>query len=83
MTILCSLFEHILLGKIAGEVPDEEYTIPFGQSVIRREGVDVTVVALSRMVHEVLTVAEEMERKGISLEVMTREPWYPWTSIPL
>jgi len=74
--VLC--FEHMVLGNIKGEVPEEEYTIPLGQAEIKREGTDVTVVALSRMVHEVLTVAEEMEAKGISVEVID-----PRTLVPL
>ena len=71
-------FEHMVLGNITGEVPEEEYTIPLGRAEIKREGTDVTVVALSRMVHEVLTVAEEMGTKGISVEVID-----PRTLVPL
>jgi pyruvate/2-oxoglutarate/acetoin dehydrogenase E1 component len=62
-------FEHTALDSIEGEVPEGEYTIPFGQAVIRKEGTDVTVVALAKMVHETLAVAEEMEKEGISLEI--------------
>jgi pyruvate dehydrogenase E1 component beta subunit len=71
-------FEHMALGGMEGEVPEDEYTIPFGQAVIRREGVDVTVVALAKMVNEALAVAEEMENEGISLEVID-----PRTLVPL
>jgi pyruvate/2-oxoglutarate/acetoin dehydrogenase E1 component len=53
-----------------GEVPEEEYTLPFGQAVIRREGTDVTVVALAKMVHDALAVAEELAREGISIEII-------------
>lgn len=70
--------EHMALERIAGKVPEEEYTIPFGQAVLRREGTDVTVVALARMVHEALAAAEEMERQGISMEVID-----PRTLVPL
>ncbi|MFC1964395.1 alpha-ketoacid dehydrogenase subunit beta [Chloroflexota bacterium] len=72
------LFEHIVLGKMTGEVPDEEYSIPLGKAEIKREGTDVTVVALSRMVHDVLAVAEDMGKKGISLEVID-----PRTLVPI
>lgn len=68
-------FHKILLG-LKGEVPDEEYTIPFGQADIKREGTDVTVVATSRMVHFSLAVAKELEDR-VSVEVidpMTLEP---------
>jgi pyruvate/2-oxoglutarate/acetoin dehydrogenase E1 component len=63
-------FEHMALGGMEGEVPEEEYFIPFGQAVIRRKGSDVTVVALAKMVHESLAVAEELQREGISVEVI-------------
>jgi pyruvate/2-oxoglutarate/acetoin dehydrogenase E1 component len=66
--VIC--FEHMALGAMEGEVPEEEYTLPFGQAVIRREGADVTVVALAKMVHDALAVAEEMAREGISVEVI-------------
>jgi pyruvate/2-oxoglutarate/acetoin dehydrogenase E1 component len=71
-------FEHMALGMIEGEVPEEEYTLPFGRAAIRREGTDVTVVALARMVHESLAVAEELEAEGISVEVID-----PCTLVPL
>jgi pyruvate/2-oxoglutarate/acetoin dehydrogenase E1 component len=63
-------FEHFLLGQTTGEVPEKEYFIPFGKADIKRKGTDVTVVALAKMVHESLAVAGEMERKGISVEVI-------------
>lgn len=69
--------EHILLHGNKDEVPDEEYFIPFGEAKVRREGSDVTVVAIGFMVNMVLGVAEEMEKQGVSLEVIdprTLEP---------
>ncbi len=63
-------FEHMALGAMEGEVPEEEYFIPFGQAVIRRPGTDVTVVALAKMVHDALAVAEELQQEGISMEVI-------------
>jgi pyruvate/2-oxoglutarate/acetoin dehydrogenase E1 component len=71
-------FEHSLLGMMEGDVPDEDYTIPFGKAEIRREGRDVTVVGLSRMVHESLAAAAELEKEGVSLEVID-----PRTLVPL
>src|SRR5439155_1549323 len=44
--------EHKVLYTLEGEVPEESYTIPFGQASVVREGDDVTVVALGRMVHK-------------------------------
>ena len=62
--------EHKLLYTTKGEVPDGEYTIPFGRADIKREGEDVTVVATSRMVHFALSAAEKLARDGISVEVV-------------
>jgi acetoin:2,6-dichlorophenolindophenol oxidoreductase subunit beta len=69
-------FFHKRLLGLRGEVPEDEYTIPFGQADIKREGTDVTVVATSAMVHLALGVAAELEGK-VSLEVIdprTLEP---------
>jgi pyruvate/2-oxoglutarate/acetoin dehydrogenase E1 component len=71
-------FEHVALGGMKGEVPEEEYFVPFGQASIRREGTDVTVVALAKMVHEALAVAEDLAKEGLSLEVID-----PRTLVPL
>jgi len=63
---------------VEGEVPDEEYTIPFGEASIMREGTDVTVVAISLMVYEALAAAKEMEKQGVSVEVID-----PRTLVPM
>ena len=52
------------------EVPEESYTIPFGQARVAREGRDVTVVTLSQMVHKAVLAAEEVAQDGISAEVL-------------
>jgi len=62
--------EHKLLYPMEGEVPEEEYTIPFGVADIKREGSDVTIVATMYMVHKALKAAEELEGEGISVEVV-------------
>jgi acetoin:2,6-dichlorophenolindophenol oxidoreductase subunit beta len=62
--------EHKMLYNSRGEVPEEEYLIPFGQANVCREGGDVTVVALSRMVLRALEAAAELEREGIAVEVI-------------
>jgi pyruvate/2-oxoglutarate/acetoin dehydrogenase E1 component len=62
--------EHKLLYPIEGEVPEEEYTIPFGVADVKREGSDVTVVATLYMVHKALDAAEELEGEGVSVEVV-------------
>ena len=62
--------EHALLYGLSGEVPDEWYTIPFGQADVKREGTDVTIVAYGRMVHVALKAAQELEDSGIDAEVI-------------
>jgi pyruvate/2-oxoglutarate/acetoin dehydrogenase E1 component len=71
-------FEHMGLGGFIGEVPEEEYIVPFGEAIIRREGADITVVALAKMVHLCLEVAEAMEKEGIAMEIID-----PRTLMPL
>src|SRR5579863_6465158 len=66
-----------LMGR-RGPVPEEDYTIPFGKADIKREGSDVTVVALAWLVHEALAAAEELAKEGISVEVVD-----PRTLVPL
>ncbi len=62
--------EHKLLYPIEDEVPEEEYTIPFGVADIKREGTDVTIIATLYMVHKAVNAAEELEKEGISVEVV-------------
>jgi pyruvate dehydrogenase E1 component beta subunit len=71
-------FEHKMLFNKKGEVPEEEYTIPFGKASIKRKGKDVTVVALSLMVHKALKAAEKLAQEGIDVEVID-----PRTIVPL
>ena len=71
-------FEHKMLLNTKGEVPEGEYTIPFGEASIKRQGSDVTVVAIAWMVHKVLAAAEELSKEGISVEVID-----PRTIVPL
>ncbi len=69
-------FYHKALSGTQGEIPEEEYLIPFGQADVKREGSDVTVVATSLMVHHSLAVAEQLKDK-VSVEVVdprTLEP---------
>lgn len=58
-----------MLG-VKGPVPEELYAIPFGEAAIAREGTDVTVVALARMLPEALKAAEKLAADGISVEVI-------------
>jgi pyruvate/2-oxoglutarate/acetoin dehydrogenase E1 component len=71
-------FESSRLMTRKGPVPEDDYTIPFGQADVKREGTDVTVVALAWLVHEALAAAEELAREGISVEIVD-----PRTLVPL
>jgi pyruvate dehydrogenase E1 component beta subunit len=51
-------------------VPEEEYTIPLGVADIKRKGSDLTVVANLLMLHRTLNVANELEKEGISIEIV-------------
>jgi pyruvate dehydrogenase E1 component beta subunit len=63
-------FEHLRLYVDKGPVPEEPYRIPFGQAAVRREGADVTVVAISFMVQRALEAAEQLAGEGIDVEVI-------------
>ena len=62
--------EHKLLYPIEGEVPEEEYLVPFGVADVKREGSDVTIVATLYMVYKALNAAEELGAEGINVEVV-------------
>jgi acetoin:2,6-dichlorophenolindophenol oxidoreductase subunit beta len=64
------VFEHKLLYKMKGHVPEESYRTPIGKAVVRREGTDVTVVAGSIMLHKALEAAELLAGEGINVEVI-------------
>ncbi len=71
-------FEHKVMYDDEEEVPDEPYTIPFGEANITREGDDVTVVAIGRMVGFANQVADKLEGEGIGCTVID-----PRTTSPL
>jgi len=62
--------EQKMAYNFKGEVPEEEYTVPFGKAEIRREGKDVTVIANSYMLPRAIQAAEEIEEEGIEVEVV-------------
>ncbi|MCL5026345.1 MAG: hypothetical protein M1531_07625 [Chloroflexi bacterium] len=83
-------FEHKLLygskgprtekGALSpiGEVPEEEYLIPFGQAVIRREGTDVTIIGKLLTVYRALAAADTLAEEGISCEVIDPRTLVPF-----
>ena len=72
-------FEDQILAALPDRfpVPEEEYVIPIGEADVKREGSDVTVVAISKMVLEALKAADELEAEGISLEVVDTRTLVP------
>ncbi|HUT72951.1 MAG TPA: alpha-ketoacid dehydrogenase subunit beta [Desulfatiglandales bacterium] len=70
--------EHKKLYVEKGDVPEESYTIPFGQAEIKREGRDLTIVATHAMVLRSLNAAEEAAKEGIDVEIVD-----PRTLVPL
>ena len=70
--------EHKMLYDTTGEVPEESYTIPFGEANVAREGGDVTIVAIGRMVSVAMEAAGELASSGVEAEVID-----PRTTSPL
>jgi len=70
--------ERKQLYPVTGPVPEEEYLIPFGQAKLQREGGDVTIVAIGRMVGLALEAAEELAGEGVQASVLD-----PRTLVPL
>jgi pyruvate dehydrogenase E1 component beta subunit len=64
------IFEDGTTWGYMGEIPDEEYLIPFGQADVKRSGSDVTVVGIAGAVHHALAAADTLEQEGISVEVV-------------
>jgi 2-oxoisovalerate dehydrogenase E1 component len=62
--------EHKTLLNLKGQVPEEEYFIPFGQAAIVREGQRATVVALGSMIRKVLDACDQLAKEGITIEVI-------------
>lgn len=65
------VMKHKLILGMKGQIPEEEYLVPLGKAFVRREGTDVTVVAISHMVNIALQAAELLQAEdGISAEVI-------------
>lgn len=63
-------FESEQMYSDMGEVPEEEYLIPIGKCDVKREGTDVTLVSYNKMMKIALKAAEELEKEGVSAEVI-------------
>ena len=64
------IFEHKLLYKMKGHVPEGYYVTPIGKAAVRRSGSDLTIVASSIMAHRALEAADALEREGMDIEVI-------------
>ena len=71
-------FENKVLYLATGQVPEDEYVVPIGVAEVKREGRDVTLVAIGSRVIPALETAEELSREGIEVEVVD-----PRTLVPL
>jgi pyruvate dehydrogenase E1 component beta subunit len=69
---------HARLMDVTGDVPEHDYTIPFGRADVKRAGRDVTVIATSFVVHAALSAADQLAKEGIEVEVVD-----PRTLVPL
>jgi pyruvate dehydrogenase E1 component beta subunit len=84
------LFEHKLLYGAKGaraesgavdassDIPEEDFVVPLGKGVVRREGTDVTIIATLLMMHRALQAAEQLAPEGISAEVIDPRSLVPF-----
>ncbi len=84
------IFEHKLLYGSKGaraesgavdassEIPEQDYIVPIGKGVVRREGTDVTVIGTLMMMHRALQAAEQLAGEGISVEVIDPRSLVPF-----
>lgn len=76
-------FEHKLLYKTKGDVPEEMYTIPLGQSHVVREGAHLTVIATSVMVMRALEASDVLSKEGIEIEIIDPRTLSPLDMEPI
>lgn len=62
--------DHVKLGRVSGDVPEEPYRLPLGQARVAREGGDVSIVAAGLMVSRALEAADALEADGVGAEVL-------------
>jgi 2-oxoisovalerate dehydrogenase E1 component beta subunit len=72
-------YEHkFLYRRIKDDVPEEDYTVPIGKAVVRREGTDIAVITYGAMVWTALEAAAELDKEGISLEIVDLRSLLPY-----
>ncbi|CAM4091113.1 pyruvate dehydrogenase [Streptococcus penaeicida] len=70
--------EDKTLYGLKGEVPEEYYTVPIGKAEVKREGKDLTIVTIGKMLYVAYEVADKLEKDGISVEVIDLRTVAPW-----
>ncbi|HEX2032629.1 MAG TPA: alpha-ketoacid dehydrogenase subunit beta [Chloroflexota bacterium] len=68
----------VLYATAKEDVPEDDYTVPFGRAAVRREGKDVTIIGIQRMVEVALEAADQLAQAGVEAEVID-----PRTLVPL
>ena len=72
-------FEHkFLYRRIKDEVPADDYVVPLGQAAVRRAGTDIAVITYGAMVWTALEAAQELEKEGLSLEIVDLRTLLPY-----
>lgn len=71
-------FEDKTLYGIKDDVPEEYYTVEIGKAKVKREGTDLTIVTIGKMLYVAYEVADELEQQGISVEVIDLVTVAPW-----
>jgi len=70
-------FEDKMMYQLKGPLPEEDYTIPFGVADVKRAGTDISLIATSSMVQIALAAAEQLEKLGVSAEVVDPRTTFP------
>ncbi|MDT2815373.1 alpha-ketoacid dehydrogenase subunit beta [Vagococcus carniphilus] len=70
--------EDKTLYGLKDEVPEEYYKVEIGKAKVKREGSDLTIVTIGKMLYVALDVAEELEKSGVSVEVIDLITVAPW-----
>lgn len=70
--------EDKTLYGFKGEVPEDYYTVPIGKAAVRREGNDLTIVTIGKMLYVAYEVADCLAKDGISVEVIDLRTVAPW-----
>jgi pyruvate dehydrogenase E1 component beta subunit len=62
--------EHATLYQLKGEVPEGDYIVPIGKSVIQRTGKDATIITYSKMLDTSMKAADQLSKEGVEVEIV-------------